>query len=108
MEIERTARTAYGHPEKGGWVMATKKGKTKKQKARKGVIDFIEEATDPKKTVGIRFKEKLDKLSKDPEKLYEVLTKMGYGGLSKKNFFRMLNLYNTRGIVKKAAGETGY
>jgi len=88
--------------------MATKKGKTKKQKAKRDVIDFIEEATDPNKTVGIRFKAKLDKLSANPDELYKELTKMGYKGVSFKNFTRMLNLYNTRGIVKKAAGETGY
>ncbi len=88
--------------------MATKKGKTKKQKAKRGLIDFLEDATDPDKAVGIRFMDKLKKLSANPDELHKALTKMGYEGVSFKVFNRMLNLYNTRNKVKKAAGEMGY
>ena len=108
VEIKETISTTYSQIEEGGWIMAAKKGKTKGQKAKKDFIDFIEDATGGRSTVGVRFLNKLNEKDAKEDDLYRELKSLGYGGVSKPFFSKILKIYGTSNKLKKVAGETGY
>ncbi len=74
----------------------------------KTFIDLIEDGSQPGSTVIPNFLKKLDVQIAKEDELYQQLVGLGYGGISKPDFIRILNIYRGNPKIKKAAGETGY
>ena len=80
--------------------MATKKEKTKKQKGKGDIFDFMKAASRQGSTMGMDFLEELNKKGVKAEELHNLLIGWGYecdpGDVTK-----LLNIFKTRPIVQQ-------
>jgi hypothetical protein len=80
---------------------------TKKKKAIRDLMDFIEDASRDDSTVGMHFIDELNKGTSATD-LYQILVDWGYTGVSLKELTRLVNIFNTKNRAKDALLETGY
>jgi hypothetical protein len=88
--------------------MVEKKQATKKPKAKRDLMDFIEDASRDDSTVGMHFIEELNKDGVKSKDLHQLLVGWGYDGVSLKDLTRLLKIFKTKDRAKNALLETGY
>jgi hypothetical protein len=79
----------------------------KKLKAKRDLMDFIEDASRDDSTVGMHFLEELNK-GKSATELYQLLVGWGYTGVRLKELTRLVNIFYTKNRAKNTMLETGY
>ena len=88
--------------------MPAKKEKTKNQKAKRDIFDFIKDATGMKSNMGEEILTDLKKRGMKIEELRLRIINWGYEAVSVEDVKKLVNIYRTRSRVKKSVNDCAY